>query len=165
MAKIMLATGLIVFYGYLTEAFYAWYSGNLYEWFMIRNRAMGPYALFYWSLILCNGLTPQFLWSRKIRTNMVALFILTLVVNIGMWLERFIIVVTSLHRDYMSSSWTMFSPTVWDVAMFVGTLGFFFTGMAVFVKFVPMIPIAEMKHLLHLERHSKHEAEVVEAKA
>ncbi len=158
MAKIMLTTGLIVFYGYIMEAFYAWYSGNIYEWFMIRNRAMGPYAAFYWALIFCNGLVPQFLWSQKVRHHIPTLFVITLVVNIGMWLERFIIVITSLHRDFLNSSWGMYTPTIWDVAIYIGTFGLFFTGMVLFVKFLPMIPMSEMRHLLHMRSH-KEEAE------
>ena len=159
MAKIMLTTGLIVFYGYSMEAYYAWYSGNIYEWFMMKNRALGPYAFFYWSLIFCNGLVPQLLWSKKLRTNWTLLFWITILVNIGMWLERFIIIVTSLHRDYVSSSWGMFSPTIWDIMLFVGTFGVFFGGMVFFVKCLPMIPIAEMKHLLHLQKHDKEQKE------
>lgn len=156
MAKIMLTTGLIVFYGYITEAFYAWYSGNVFEWFMMRNRMLGPYAAFYWALIVCNGLVPQFLWSKRIRTHIPTLFVITLVVNIGMWLERFIIVITSLNRDFLNSSWGMYTPTIWDVLTYMGTFGLFFTGMIIFVKVLPMIPMSEMRHLLHHGSH-KHD--------
>ena len=156
MAKIMLATGLIVFYGYCMEAFYAFYSGNIYEWFLLRNRTIGPYWPFYWALILCNGLIPQLLWSGKIRRNIVVLFIITIFVNIGMWLERFIIIVTNLHHDFLTSSWSLFSPTIWDIGLFVGTIGFFVFGMVVFCKFLPMIPMSEMKHLLHTSKHEEH---------
>src|SRR5881392_2419162 len=105
MAKVMLATGLIVFYGYLMEAFFGWYSGNGYEHFMVWNRMHGPYAPYYWTLILCNGFTPQLLWIKKVRANLLALWLISLVVSVGMWLERFVIVVTSLNRDFLPSSW------------------------------------------------------------
>src|SRR5205807_10455262 len=121
MAKILLATGLIVAYGYGMEAFMAWYSGNEFEQYVALNRALGPYAWTYWLLIFCNCLTPQALWFKRIRTSVPALFVVSLIVNTGMWLERFVIVVTSLHRDFLPSSWGMYYPTVWDVATFVGT--------------------------------------------
>jgi len=148
MAKVMLATGLIVFYGYLMEAFFGWYSGNMYERFMIWNRMHGPYATYYWALILCNGLTPQFLWFKKIRSNLLLLFLISIVVSIGMWLERFVIVVTSLHRDYLPSSWGMYQPSQWDWAMFLGTIGFFFALLFLFIRFLPMISIFEMRTIL-----------------
>src|SRR6267142_136058 len=125
MAKIMLATGLIVGYGYMMETFTAWYSANSFEEFMIKNRMTGPYAPLYWMLILCNIAIPQLLWSRKVRWNVPLLFVISLIVNIGMWLERFVIIVTSLHRDFLPSSWAMYSPTFWDFSMFLGTIGLF----------------------------------------
>ena len=148
MAKVMLATGLIVGYGYIMEAFFGWYSGNKYERFMIWNRMHGPYSLYYWVLILCNIITPQFLWSKKIRSNLLALWIISFIVSIGMWLERFVIVVTSLHRDYLPSSWGMYQPTMWDWSMFIGTIGFFFTLLFLFIRFLPMISIFEMRTIL-----------------
>jgi len=148
MAKVMLATGLIVGYGYVMEAFFGWYSGNKYERFMIWNRMHGPYSLYYWALILCNIITPQFLWSKKLRSNLVVLWIISFIVSIGMWLERFVIVVTSLHRDFLPSSWGMYQPTVWDWSMFVGTIGFFFTLLFLFIRFLPMISIFEMRTIL-----------------
>ncbi len=148
MAKIMLATGLIVCYGYMMETFMAWYSGSQYEEFMIHNRMTGPYAPVYWALISCNALTPQFLWSSRIRRNPVALFVIAFVVSIGMWLERFIIVVTSLHRDYLPSSWGMYTGTVWDWATFIGTIGLFLCLLFLFIRFLPMISIFEMRTLL-----------------
>ncbi len=156
MAKIMLTTGLIVFYGYIMEAFYAWYSGNIYEWYMMYNRAFGPYMYLYWGLIFCNGLVPQFLWSRKIRLNMAWLWVISLIVGVGMWLERFVIVPVSLHRDFMPSSWGMYNPTIFDISMFVGTFGLFITGMVLYFRFVPIIPVAEMKHQLHAEHDEAH---------
>jgi molybdopterin-containing oxidoreductase family membrane subunit len=148
MAKVMLATGLIVGYGYIIEAFFGFYSGNRYERYMIWNRMHGPYALYYWALILCNIITPQFLWSKKLRSNLVVLWILSFVVSIGMWLERFVIVVTSLHRDFLPSSWGMYQPTQWDWSMFIGTIGFFFTLLFLFIRFLPMISIFEMRTIL-----------------
>ncbi len=146
-AKVMLATGLIVFYGYFTEAFMGWYAGG-YEWFMIKNRMLGPYAPFYWTLILCNGLIPQFLWSKRVRANLIVLWLIAMVVNVGMWLERFVIVITSLHRDFLPSSWGMFKPTFWDITTFVGTLGLFLTLIFLFIRVLPMISIFEVRTLL-----------------
>jgi molybdopterin-containing oxidoreductase family membrane subunit len=148
MAKVMLATGLMVAYGYAMEAFFGWYSANEYEWFMIRNRAFGPYAWAYWALIACNVIAPQFLWSKRIRTSPLWLFVLAIVVNIGMWLERFVIIVTSLHRDYLPSSWGMYYPTVWDFSLFIGTIGFFLALLFLFIRFLPMISIFEMRELV-----------------
>jgi molybdopterin-containing oxidoreductase family membrane subunit len=148
MAKVMLVTGLIVAYGYTIEAFIAWYGGNKYEGFMMWNRLTGPYAPVYWLLICCNIVIPQALWSRRVRTNTKALFVIAIIVNIGMWLERFIIVVTSLHRDFLPSSWGMYNPTIWDWATFVGTIGLFLTLLFLFLRFLPMISIAEMRAIL-----------------
>ncbi len=148
MAKVMLATGLIVAYGYAMEAFGSFYSGNQFEKFMTLNRWSGPYAFFYWLLIACNIVIPQSLWFKKVRSNVLALFVLSLVVNCGMWLERFIIVVTSLHRDYMPSAWGMYYPTRWDWATFVGTIGLFLTLFFLFIRFLPAISIFEMRTLV-----------------
>jgi Ni/Fe-hydrogenase subunit HybB-like protein len=148
MAKVMLVTGLIVAYGYLTEAFIAWYSADKYEGFVPLNRLVGPYAIAYWSLILCNIVIPQLLWLKKVRLNVPLLFIISIVVNVGMWLERFVIIVTSLHRDFLPSSWGMYSPTVWDWSTFMGTIGLFLTLLFLFVRFLPMISIAEMRAML-----------------
>jgi molybdopterin-containing oxidoreductase family membrane subunit len=148
MSKIMLATGLIVAYGYMMEAFTAWYSGNTYEMFMMKNRMTGPYGWAYWLLILCNVLVPQLLWIRKIRWSIPAIFIVSLVVSVGMWLERYVIIVTSLHRDFLPSSWGMYSPTIVDWSMFIGTIGFFFALFFLFIRFLPMISIFEMRALV-----------------
>ena len=115
---------------------------------MILNRMHGPNALYYWALIVCNIITPQFLWAKKIRSNLVALWIISFIVSIGMWLERFVIVVTSLHRDFLPSSWGMYQPTMWDWSMFIGTIGFFFTLLFLFIRFLPMISIFEMRTIL-----------------
>jgi len=148
MAKIMLVTGLIVFYGYTTEAFFGWYAANEYEGFMIHNRMFGPYWYAYWTLIFCNGVMPQTLWFKKVRTNIPLLFLISLIVNTGMWLERFVIVVTSLSRDFLPSSWGAYAGTVWDWATFVGTLGMFASLIFLFVRFVPMISIFEMRTIV-----------------
>jgi molybdopterin-containing oxidoreductase family membrane subunit len=148
MAKVMLVTGLIVAYGYLMEGFISWYSGNEFEQFIVVNRAMGPYALFYWALLLCNVIVPQALWSERVRSNVFVLFIIAIIVNIGMWLERFIIVITSLHRDFLTSSWGMYLPTFWDWATFIGTIGLFLALLFLFIRFLPMISISEMSGML-----------------
>ncbi len=163
MAKVMLTTGLVVAYAYVMEVFYAWYSGNTYEKYMIYNRMQGPYAPAYALLVLCNIITPQLLWFKKIRRHTVILFIISIVVNIGMWLERFVIIVTSLHRDYLPSSWGMFYPTKWDIMLFVGTLGLFFTLIFLFIRALPMISIFEMRTILpenqvHPREHHEEDA-------
>jgi molybdopterin-containing oxidoreductase family membrane subunit len=148
MAKVMLATGLIVAYGYMMEAFFAWYSANAYEQYMIFNRMTGPYWYMYWALLLTNVAIPQMLWLKRVRMNVPLLFAIALVVNVGMWLERFVIVVTSLHRDFLPSSWGMYYPTVWDWATYIGTIGLFFTLLFLFVRVLPMISIFEVRVLL-----------------
>jgi molybdopterin-containing oxidoreductase family membrane subunit len=153
MAKVMLATGLMVGYGYLMEAFYGWYSANQFEWYMTKNRALGPYAPMYWALIVCNGLGPQALWFPAVRRSPVALFFLSLVVNVGMWLERYVIVVTSLHRDYLPSAWGMYAGTRYDWAIYIGTIGLFLALLFLFIRLLPMISIFEMRELVaHHER-------------
>jgi Ni/Fe-hydrogenase subunit HybB-like protein len=153
MAKVMLATGLIVAYGYFIEFFMAFYSGNKFDVFLAKQRLHGPYAPFYYALILCNILTPQLLWFKKVRRNIPALFVMSLIINIGMWLERFVIVVISLTRDFMPSAWGRYSATVWDYATFVGTLGLFTMLIFLFVRGLPAIAISEMRELVHQESH------------
>jgi Ni/Fe-hydrogenase subunit HybB-like protein len=148
MANIMLATGLMVSYGYFIEAFMSWYSGDPYEEYMMFNRAFGPYGWVFWLLMLCNVLVPQTLWSARIRRNPVTLFIVALFINLGMWIERFVIVVTSLNRDFLPSAWRMFYPTVWDWATLFGSVGLFLTLLFLFVRFLPMISISESRELL-----------------
>jgi molybdopterin-containing oxidoreductase family membrane subunit len=149
MGKVMLATGLIVVYGYAMEAFFGWYSASQYEVFMIKNRIWeGPYWYMYWLLILCNGISIQFLWFKRFRESAFWLFVISIVVSIGMWLERFVIIVTSLNRDFLPSSWAMYSPTIFDWSMFIGTIGFFFTLIYLFVRFLPIISIFEVRTLL-----------------
>ena len=148
MAKIILTTGLIVTYGYMIEMFTAWYSGNEFEQYVALNRLMGPYAPVYYLLLFCNVVAPQILWSRRMRQNVPVLFVLSLVVNVGMWTERFIIVVTSLHRDYLPSSWGMYYPTFWDWSTYLGTIGLFVSLIFLFVRFLPVISIFEMRTLV-----------------
>jgi Ni/Fe-hydrogenase subunit HybB-like protein len=155
-AKVMLATGLIVAYGYMIETFTAWYSGEVYDMAVIKDRMFGNYGIGYALLILCNIVIPQVLWLRRVRTGAKALFAVSVVVLTGMWLERFIIVVQSLHHDFLPSSWAMYYPTRWDIAIFVGTLGLFATGMLLFIRLMPMISIFEMRELLP-EAEVKHE--------
>ncbi|MBZ5669112.1 MAG: polysulfide reductase NrfD [Acidobacteriia bacterium] len=156
MAKILLATGLIVAYGYVMETFMAFYSGSTYDRSMIMNRMTGPYAPVYWLLITGNIAIPlTALWSAKIRRNVAALFVISLIVQMGMWLERFVIVVTSLHRDFMPSAWGMYYPTIWDWATFAGSIGLFLTLFFLFIRFLPMISIFEMRGLVHQVKEEK----------
>src|SRR6478672_11520425 len=148
MAKVMLLTGLIVAYGYGMEAFIAWYGGNAYEGFMMMNRLTGPYWPQYWALIFCNVVFPQLLWFKRVRMNIPMLFAMSIIINIGMWLERFVIIVLSLHRDFLPSSWGMFRPTFWDWSTYVGTIGLFLTLFFLFVRLLPVISIFEMRTIV-----------------
>ncbi len=148
MAKVMLATGLIVGYGYVMEAFFAWYSASFYERAMIWNRMTGPYGWTYWLLVSVNIGLLQLLWFKSVRHNTKLLFVLSLVFNLGMWLERFVIIVTSLHRDFVPSSWGMYYPTRWDFMTFFGTIGLFLTLFFLFIRFLPMISMFEVRTLL-----------------
>jgi len=157
LAKLMLASGLVVMYGYLMEGFMAWYGNNGFEAYQQLTRIFGVYGGWGWGLMLTNGLIPQLLWFKKFRTNIWWLLIISTAINIGMWIERFVIVVVSLHRDYMPSAWGFYNPTVWDIAMYVGTLGFFTFALFLFVRFLPMIPAFEisgmLSHIRHREDH------------
>jgi len=148
MNKIILATGSIVGIAYLTELFIAWYSGSEYEMYAFSNRIAGPYWWAYWTMMTCNVISPQLFWFKRIRTSIPISWVLSIVVNIGMWFERFVIIVTSLHRDYLPSSWAMFYPSWVDVGVFVGSVGVFFTLFLLFLRFLPGIAIAEVKLLL-----------------
>jgi molybdopterin-containing oxidoreductase family membrane subunit len=148
MAKILLVTGLLVAYGYSMEAFMAWYGQNPYERYVHWNRLFGPYGWAYVLNLVCNVAIPQTLWLQRVRRNPAALFVIAFFINVGMWLERFVIVVESLHRDFLPSSWGMYYPTVWDFATFIGSFGLFLTFFFLFIRFVPMISIAEMRTLL-----------------
>lgn len=164
MAKVMLVTASVVFYGYFTEVFFGWYSASQFELFMVYNRMFGPYAAYYWALILCNGLIPQLLWFKSLRQNIPFLFVFSLIANVGMWLERFVIVITSLHRDFMPSSWDMYYPTFWDWSLYIGSFGLFFSLFFLFIRVLPMINIFEMNLLRHEEdvkAHRRHERKPV----
>lgn len=145
---IIMLTGSLVGIAYLTELFISWYSGVEYESYAFINRFSGPYWWAYWCMMTCNVISPQLFWFKKIRTNLVATFILSIIVNIGMWFERFVIIVTSLHRDYLPSSWTMYSPTWIEVGLFIGTIGFFFTAFLTFARVFPVIAQSELKTIV-----------------
>lgn len=148
MANVMLVTGWMVAYGYMIEIFMSWYSGDVFERYMLFNRSFGPYWWAFWCLMLSNVLIPQLLWLRRVRTNLVLLWLVALSVNIGMWLERFVIVVVSLHRDFVPSSWRMYYPTVWDYATLFGSIGLFLTLLFLFIRFLPIISISEVRELV-----------------
>ena len=145
---VIMITGSIVGVAYITELFIAWYSGVEYEQYAFLNRATGPYAWAYWAMMSCNVFSPQFMWFKKLRTSIMFSFFISIVVNIGMWFERFVIIVTSLHRDYLPSSWTMFSPTFVDIGIFIGTIGFFFVLFLLYSRTFPVIAQAEVKTIL-----------------
>jgi molybdopterin-containing oxidoreductase family membrane subunit len=157
MCKLTLATGCIVGFAYLTELFTAMYSGNPYEQFVFVNRALGPLAWGYWIMVTCNVLVPQLFWFQRVRRSVPAVFAVTILVNVGMWFERFVIIVTSLHRDFLPSSWTGYVPTSIEIATLLGSFGLFFTCFLLFCRFLPMIAMAEVKSVLregHSEGHS-----------
>jgi len=148
MNKIILVTSLMVGYAYSIELFIAWYSGNPFERFAFWNRATGPYAWAYWTMVFCNVVVPQVFWSRRMRRNIPVMFVVSILVNIGMWFERFVIVVSSLANDFLPSSWHYFKPTIFDVGMLIGSFGLFFTLFLLFLRFLPMIAMAEVKAVL-----------------
>lgn len=156
MSKVMLTSGLIVAYGYMMEIFNAWYSGSMYERYVVLYRVMGDYSPCLWGMIMCNVVLPQMLWSRRVRSNPAILFVLSILINIGMWFERFVIVVTPLARDYMPAVWDIYTPTIWDVLTYLGSLGLFFTLLLGFIRTLPLIAMSEMQHLIHKEEHSRH---------
>jgi Ni/Fe-hydrogenase subunit HybB-like protein len=148
MGKVMLATGLIVAYGYMMELFTSWYSGNVYEQFMSWNRITGPYWPVFWLVMLCNVVIPQALWVPRLRSSPAALFLLSIVINVGMWLERYMIVVTSLHRDFLPGRWGIYHGSFWDISTYIGTIGLFLTLLYIFIRVLPMISIFEVRSLL-----------------
>ncbi|MFH2050279.1 MAG: NrfD/PsrC family molybdoenzyme membrane anchor subunit [bacterium] len=148
MNKIMLMTGMMVGYAYSMEFFIAWYSGNIYEQFAFINRAFGNYAWAYWTMITCTVLVPQMFWVKKWRRKVGLMFVASILINVGMWFERFVIVVTSLSRDFLPSSWDYYKPTIWDISTFVGSFGLFFTLFLLFIRFLPMISMTEIKGVL-----------------
>jgi molybdopterin-containing oxidoreductase family membrane subunit len=148
MAGVMLATGLMVGYGYVMETFTGWYSGDIFEQYLVINRAIGPYGWTYWLLLTVNIVIPQLLWIRRIRSNPISLFAVSLSINVGMWLERFVIVIVSLHRDFLPSSWGIYAPTGWDWLILFGSVGLFVSLVFLFVRLLPMIPMSEIKEIV-----------------
>lgn len=163
MGKIIIVTGSIVGLAYMTEFFIAWYSGNPFERFTFINRALGPYAWCYWVMFSCNVITPQLLWFKKIRRSVPIVFILSIFVNIGMWFERFVIIATSLTRDYLPGSWAFYSPTLIEIATLIGSFGLFFTLFLIFTRFLPMISIGEVKSVLSYAK--KKERDIINQKS
>jgi len=169
MNKIMLLTGMMVGYAYSIEFFMAWYSGNQYEIFTFINRATGPYAWAYWTMITCNVIVPQIFWIKKWRRSLPVMFVASILINIGMWFERFVIIVTSLSRDFLPSSWDYFRPTFWDISTFVGSFGLFLSLFLLFVRYLPIISMAEVKGVLpqadpHFYAHKSHKVSEEENK-
>ncbi len=154
MAKVMLVTGMMVTYGYVMEHFIAWYSGSPYEYSQFfRVRQHGPLAPVYWLMIFCNCIVPQLFWSKRARTNLMVLWFASILINVGMWCERFTIVVISLHRDFLPSKWENYAPTWVDITLFIGTIGLFSTLFLLFLKFVPAVAVTEVKELRHELAH------------
>jgi Ni/Fe-hydrogenase subunit HybB-like protein len=157
MCKVMLATGMMVGYGYLMEHFIAWYSGNKYEYDMFfKVRQQGPYAFIYWGMVFCNIVVPQIWWWKSMRRNLAVIWVASILINVGMWCERFVIIVTSLHRDFLPSNWAMYFPTWVDICLFLGTIGLFSTLFLLFLKFVPAVAVTEVKELRHELEHEAH---------
>jgi molybdopterin-containing oxidoreductase family membrane subunit len=148
MNKVILATGSMVGYAYAMEFFIAWYTGSEFERFVFLNRALGPYAWAYWTMVTCNVVFPQLFWFKKIRTSVPVMFVIGILVNVGMWFERYVIIVTSLSRDFLPSSWGHFSPTPYDFGILLLGFGLFFTFVLLFVRFLPAVSMAEMKSVL-----------------
>jgi len=159
MNKILIATGSIVALAYMTEMFMSWYSGVEYEHYAFMNRATGPYWWAYMIMIGCNVVSSQLLWIKKLRKSLVFTFFLSIVINIGMWFERFVIIVTSLHRDYLTSSWTMYKPTIVEFGLLIGTLGIFFTAFLLFIRVFPVISISEVKSIMKTGDQHKHKTD------
>jgi molybdopterin-containing oxidoreductase family membrane subunit len=150
-ARILIFISLIMATAYVTELFISWYSGNKYDMFtMFRNRVTGDYTMQFWGMIVCNALIPQLFWFRKIRRNWIGLLSISLIINLGMWLERYNIVVTSLSKDFLPSNWVSYSPTIIDIGVFVGTIGLFGTGVLLFMRYIPMMAISELKSVAHI---------------
>jgi len=156
LAKLILAMGLVLAYSYMMDIFMAWYSADPYEIYTAVNRMRGPYAPVYWTLILCVVIIPQTLWSSRVRRSPWVLLWVSVAINIGMWLERFMLIVTSLHRDFLPSAWGMFYPTIWDWAILIGSIGFFAWLFLLFIRFLPLISMAEMRELLLHQQGPRH---------
>jgi Ni/Fe-hydrogenase subunit HybB-like protein len=151
---VIIVTGSIVGIAYITELFISWYSGVEYESYAFINRFSGPYYISYWTMMTCNVISPQLFWFKKLRTSLTFTFVMSIIINIGMWFERYVIIVTSLHRDYVPSSWTMFSPTFVDLGVFIGTIGIFFTLFLLFARFFPVLALNELKTILKVSGES-----------
>jgi Ni/Fe-hydrogenase subunit HybB-like protein len=165
MNKVILLTGMMVGYAYSMEFFIAWYSGNPYESFAFVNRAFGQYAWAYWIMVSCNVIVPQIFWFRKLRRSIPVMFVASIFVNIGMWFERFVIIVTTLAKDFLPSAWDYFSPTIWDVSLMIGVFGLFFTLFLLFIKHLPMVAMAELKGVLpQADPHFGHDGHEGESK-
>ncbi|GIV33561.1 MAG: hypothetical protein KatS3mg031_1096 [Chitinophagales bacterium] len=164
MNKIIILTGSIVGIAYLTELFMAWYSGYMYEQYAFYNRALGPYWWAYWIMMSCNVISPQLFWFKSLRRNVAFTFLMSIIINIGMWFERFVIIVTSLHRDFLPSSWSYYNPTIVEIAIYTGTLGIFFTLFLIFARTFPVVAIAEVKSILKIsgetQKQHQHEPEI-----
>jgi len=159
MNKVILATGMMVGYAYAMEFFIAWYSGNPFEQFVFINRALGPYAWAYWIMVSCNVISPQIFWFKKLRRSIPIMLIVVILVNVGMWFERFVITVTSLHRDFLPSSWGYFVPTIFDIGTLLGSFGLFFTLVILFTKTLPVVSISEVKAVAEGAQPSHHGGE------
>jgi hypothetical protein len=155
MCKVTLATASIVGYAYMTELFISWYSGWIFEQYAFLNRLFGPYAWAYWIMVSCNVIFPQLFWFKWARTNVMVIFVISIIVNIGMWFERYVIVVTSLSSDFLPSSWGPYFPTWVDLAMLAGSFGLFFTLFLLFLRFLPMMAMAEIKGVISQQRHER----------
>lgn len=158
MAKVMLSMGLIVAYGYIMESFNAFYTGDVFEIFNQLDRFGGFYSPLFWGLIAANVVIPQLLWLRGVRRNLVLLWVISIIINIGMWLERFIIISQSLSKDYIPSAWQLYFPTIWDISIFIGTIGLFVMLLFLFLRLLPAISIFEMRELIHKLSHGGHGA-------
>ena len=159
MGKMLLLTGSIVTYSYACETFTAWYSGDKFEMYVyLTSRPLGPYAIAYWLVLFCNCVAPLTLWSRRFRTTPVLLFAVTIVIQVGMWLERYMLIVTSQQADFLPSSWALYRPSSVDIAIFLGTISFFLFLFLLFLRFVPFIPISELKALRHDLKREAHRA-------
>ncbi|MBS2024367.1 MAG: polysulfide reductase NrfD [Deltaproteobacteria bacterium] len=156
MCKVILVTGMIVSYGYLMEHFFAWYSDNGFEFFVFLNRRSGPYRDIFWVMVFCNCVLPHLFWAKQMRNNLAVIFVASLLINVGMWAERFVIIVTSLHRDFIPSSWAMFHPTFVDIGLYIGTISLFSTLFLLFLRFLPAVAMAEVKELRHEMAHEAH---------
>jgi molybdopterin-containing oxidoreductase family membrane subunit len=148
LCKLIIVTLLIVKMSYLTEFWVAWYSGNVYEHYVFLNRAVGHYAWCFWTMIACNTLIPQLFWFKRLRTNVAVMFVISILINLGMWMERFVIVVTSLHRDFLPSSWAVYTPTLVEISILIGSFGLFFTCYLLFMRLFPVISMSEVKGVL-----------------